>query len=262
MLVTVAPDTGPDPVGAALRLTVHLNALTWAPAHGTAAASLDVAARTVAGRDSTHHVVDTDSLLGLSPWHANDLADALAAALPHEPEGWVLVLPRPGHLAGLRGPVATNTAALDAGAAVLARTAEVAWVPVVVGPTVQWMLHPATPPLGLPDPTEAERSLTEALLSATRALTDLDVSGGSRPDLVSPPRLPKPYDVRRQRALDRAWYLHQVVTVALDDDGGALSSYETLQRRQHLSGLLGPVHDVISATCSAPPRRSGATMGS
>ncbi len=254
MLVSVQLDGGPDPVTAAVRLTTHLNSQTWSAGPNNPVPSADVAARTVMAGDSAHHVVDPDSLLGLNPIHANELSEALVSAAQREATGWLLVLPRPGDLGGLRGPVTTNSAALESGAAVVARTAGVAWIPLVIGSGVQWLIHPAAPPTVLPDPSEAERAFNEALVAATRALGDLDVAGGDRPELSHSPRLPQPYDARRQRSLDRAWRLHQIVTIALSDEGGALSSYEMAVRRQQLTALLAPAAQVISAACSAGPR--------
>lgn len=205
-------------------------------------------------RDVAHHVIDPESLLGLDPWHATELAPALDAAVLLEPQGWVLVLPRPGHLGSLRGPVPTNTAALTAGAAVLGLTSGVAWVPSVVGAAVQWSLLRSATPLAGPTPSEAERAFSEGILTATTALRELDVAGGDRPDRRSWLTLPLPYDRRRQPGLDRALVLHHACLAAIQDDGAAISSYEIERRRRTVTSLVDLASDVVVAICSTPPR--------
>lgn len=242
-----------DPVLAAIRLTTQLNARLWSTDDATPPASHEVTAHLITGDDAAHHVVDAESRLGLDPLHANELADALAAATLLEPTGWMLVLPRPGHLGALRGPVPTNTAALAAGSAVLARTAGAAWVPTVVGSAVQWSILPGVAPGATPGPADAERALTEAMVAATRDLDELDVAGGARPGRPSTVRLPKAYGPRRQRSLDRALMVHLACTAALEDDGAALSSFEMERRRAALTPLVGLTADVVVAACSTPP---------
>src|SRR5699024_8836197 len=190
---------------------------------------------------------------GLDPLHANELSAALSAAVLLEPTGWVLVLPRPGHLGELRGPAATNTAALAAGAVVVSRTAGAAWVPTVVGAAVQWTVQVATAPADPPAPADAERALSEALVAATHTLEELEVAGGARPGTPGQVRLPKAYGQRRQHALDRALLLHQACAAALEEDGSALSSFEMERRRTALTPLLGLTSDVVVAACSTPP---------
>lgn len=241
-----------DPVLAAIRLTTQLNARLWST-DSTPPASPEVTAHLIVGDDAAHHVVDPESRLGLDPLHANELPAALSAAVLLEPAGWVLVLPRPGHLGGLRGPAATNTAALAAGAAVVSRTAGAAWVPTVVGAAVQWTVHPATGPADPPTPADAERALSEALVAATHTLQELDVAGGARPGAPGQVRLPKAYGQRRQHALDRALLLHLACAAALEDDGSALSSFEMDRRRTALAPLVGITADVVVAACSTPP---------
>ena len=241
-----------DPVLAAIRLTTQLNARLWTT-DSTPPASPEVTAHLITGDDAAHHVVDAESRLGLDPLHANELGPALSAAALLEPTGWVLVLPRPGHLAALRGPVPTNTAALAAGAAVLSRTAGAAWVPTVVGAAIQWTIHPAAAPGGAPGPSDAERALSEAMVAATRELHELDVAGGARPDRPGGVRLPKAYGQRRQHSLDRGLLLHQACSAALEDDGSALSSFEMERRRAALTPLVGLSADVVAAACSTPP---------
>lgn len=243
----------PDPVLAAIRLTTQLNARLWST-DTAPPASPEVVAHQVMGDDAAHHVVDQESRLGLDPLHANELGPALSAAELLEPTGWVLVLPRPGHLGALRGPVPTNTAAMAAGAAVLACTAGAAWVPSVVGAGVQWTILASAAPGATPSPADAERALSEAMVSATRTLQELDVAGGDRPGRPGGVRLPKAYGQRRQHALDRALTLHLACTAALDDDGAAQSSFEMERRRAALTPLVGLTADVVVAACSTPPR--------
>ncbi|MFW6598267.1 hypothetical protein ACQBAU_06915 [Propionibacteriaceae bacterium Y2011] len=240
-----------DPVLAAVRLTVWLNSACWA-GPDTVGTSPDVAARTIVAGDAAHHVVDRSGLLGLDPLYANELSAALSAAAAFEQAGWVLAIPRPGHLGPLRGPAETNQQVIAAGAGVLARTAGVALVPEVVGGAVQWTTLSASNPATSTTVSEGERAVAEAVLSATAELSALDVAGGDRPTAHTV-RLPKPYEPRRQRALDRGLGLYTACTVALTDEGSAISSFETQRRRQVLTPLVGHAADLVCAVCSTPP---------
>ncbi|MDN5727668.1 MAG: hypothetical protein L0G99_17315 [Propionibacteriales bacterium] len=254
MSVSADLKESPDPMTAGVRLVTHLNALTWPP-DGTRTGirpSLEVTTAAITDEDAAHHIVDRESLLGLNPLHATELAAGLAAATVFESTGWVLVLPRPGQLGSLTGPPALSAAAVEAGVAVIALEAGIALVPSVVGRGVQWQVLPAARPRPTATPYEAERSLAEAVLGVGQALAALDVSGGDRPPLRTI-SLPQRYEARRQASLDKAFGLYEACRVALDDDGTAISSYEMFSRRQHLQRLLAPASDLICAVCSTPP---------
>ena len=90
----------------ALRLTAALNALAGEPV-----TSGEMWVPSVVGPELVHHVADPDDLLGLGGSGSTALADALTALVAVEPELWMLCLPVPGFLAGLRGPAELNAAA-------------------------------------------------------------------------------------------------------------------------------------------------------
>lgn len=227
---------------AAVRLTAALNA----PA-GDSAGAEERRVRSVVGSEVAHHVVDPEDLLGLGGVHAVDLAEALPRLSSREADGWLLSLPAPGLLAGLRGPRELNVAALDAGAAVIASTAGVALVPYRVGPALQWRLFPAERPALPADPYEAERALSEAVLAAAGALARLDVAAGTRPDdpLL---QLPSGYPNRQRFAADRAIRLLVACEAALGDDGASISSYEADVRSRELRSVRDAAR---TALCSA-----------
>lgn len=230
---------------AAIRLTTHFNGLR----HGLV--SPEVAARTVVGVDTAHHVVDPEGLLGLDSFAANGLEEALVAVGPFEPEGWLLTLPRPGALGALRGPVEMNTAALEAGVAVVGLIGSLGFVPHVVGTAVQWQVFAANRPFPPPSPYEAERELAQTVLATSTALSEVDLIGsGERPDLDTSVRLPAGYSPRQQAAAERAHRLITACEYALADDGGALSSHAIERRQVALRELLASASTALSAACT------------
>ncbi|MDO5683801.1 MAG: hypothetical protein Q4G46_13370, partial [Propionibacteriaceae bacterium] len=128
------------PLSAALNLTAHLNA----GRHSTL--SPEVAARAITGDHAAHHVIDREGLLGLDPLNATDVEQAVSAAWLLLDSDWLLAIPRSGRLAPLTGPIELTAAALDAGAAVVAESGGVAWVPHAIGPAIQWQLVRANRP--------------------------------------------------------------------------------------------------------------------
>jgi hypothetical protein len=226
----------------ALRLTAALNALAGDPA-----ALGDVWVRSVVGPDLAHHVVDPADLLGLGGLHACTLADALPRLVAIEPELWMLCLPVPGALGGLRGPKELNLAALEQGETVVALTAAVALVPYRVGPAVQWRVFAAELPTPPTSPYDAERELGETVLRAAATLQRLEIAGGARP--AEPEvRLPTAYPNRQRVAADRAVRLLVACEAALADDGNALSSYEADVRARELRAVRDAAR---AALCSA-----------
>jgi hypothetical protein len=217
------------PLSSAIALTAHLNACRHS------ALSVEVAAHAVISGHAAHHVIDEQSLLGLDPFGASELALAMAAALRLVDSDWFLVTPRPGRLAPLTGPPELTARALDAGAVVVAATGGVAWVPQLVGPAVQWSIEPANPPLPLSDPAEADRYLRESVLEAGRTLPDLPLGANRRPDIEPPPALPPVYGRRAQQTLARAWPLVHALDTALADD--LPPTHGVQERRQTLSAL-------------------------
>ncbi len=228
----------------------QLNGLTAGPAADTAVTHR--AAQAVIGADVAHHLLDPESLTGLDPLHATPLVDALPALAGRESRGWVLVVPAPGKLGGLRGPPALNQAAIEAGSVVVGVTGGIALVPMAIGPAVQWRVLRSEPPAAPPSSYEAERALGETILSAGRTLAGLEVAAGPGPrddgeyDL-GPARGEPP---RRRVAADRAVRLLLASEYALDSDGGSLSSYEIATRRRELEAVRDAARIALVAAVS------------
>ncbi|QSR31428.1 hypothetical protein CFI00_13140 [Nocardioides sp. S5] len=166
-----------------------------------------------------------------------------------------LALPVDGDPLGLGGPRAFNAAALESGQAVVA--GGLGLVPVEQGETVQWQVFEAGP-RQLPDVGEADRGLRETLVSTAGELADLDVAKWRpeaadalmnlhhRPALEAPLGTPPRCADLAARGL-QAW---AIVDLALDDDGGALSSYEVERRRGLLQPLGRAARRAVVAACS------------
>jgi len=212
----------------ALRMVAHLNAVI------NQQMALADAVTAIIGEDVAHHVVDPDHLLGLDPVRATELAVSLGPLAAREHETWVLALPSPGALGGLRGPRELNEAALEVGEVVIATTAGIALVPYRVGQAVQWRVFRAERPLPPPVPYDAERQLNEAVLAAASTLTRLQVAAGTRPRLTATASLAPGYSARRQAAADRAARLVVACDAALTSDGGAISAFEADTRFREL----------------------------
>jgi hypothetical protein len=229
---------------ASVRLARQLNAMINSRTDAGRAAAV------VTGTDVAHHVLDPEGLCGLDPSLATDLVEALPRVADREAQGWLLALPAPGRLSVLRGPATLNQAAVAAGSAVVGVSAGLALVPTGVGPAVQWRVHRAEPPAPPPTPSEAERALSEVILSAERTLARLDVAAGPTPALVVDLGPANGYPLRRLAAADRAARLLVASAAALDDEGGTLSSYEVLARRRELEAVQAAARDALTAAVS------------
>lgn len=189
--------------------------------------------------DSVTHVVSGieglggDSLLGALARLRSLGANAFGAAFPAE-----------GDLVGLGGPAEFNKAVLEVGEGVVAVGAGIGLTPRAVGPTYEWRAQPAAP-RQVPDVGEADRALRTALLHAAEDLAALDVARWRpevadrllnlrhRPTYAAPPGVPDrcvDLAARGQQALE-------IVEIALEDDGGALSLAEIERRRAALVPL-------------------------
>lgn len=242
---------------ASVRMTSHLNALTYGQL------SIEVAAYAITAPDTAHHVLDPDQVLGLDPWHAVDLSVALTALVQAEREGWLLSLPTPGSLHALRGPRGLNEAAVERGEAVVGLSGSVGLVPYEVGPAVQWRIFAAEPPFPPTGHYEAERELSQTVLTAAAALTALDVPGGpgrtGHPGVAARAedpavQLAPGYPRRSYVAADRAARLLAACELALADDGGAISSFEADARRAQLTGVRAAARAALCAAVSWTPR--------
>lgn len=214
---------------------------------------------------SPHHVHDPDGVLGLDPLAQVPLRLALARVdhgrLPGvagdgqqaEPV-WALLLPRPGRMAGLRGPVELNRLALAAGAVVTTHDGAVAWFGQRVGEGVQWRVGRLERPLPPPDPREAARQLGGVVAAGTRGLAALGVVAGARPAAGHAPALGAHYPERSQLLLDRAWLLLAAGEQALAAQPEVLYSHAVLVRETHLRELVGTALDAVSAAASWPQR--------
>jgi len=168
-----------------------------------------------------------------------------------------VALPVAGDLLGLRGPAPFNTAALDAGEAVLLNGTGTGLVPVLDARTVLWQTVPADPAPVL-DRAEQGRQLRQALVSTTAELARLDVASWQpeipdllmnvrhRPDLALPPGT----GPQAVEDLERAVLCLDIVGLALREDGGAASAYEINERRRCLTDLDRVARRVTVAVCS------------
>lgn len=245
-----AHDEGPDE-GADDVLPEAARFAWWATAWLRGRAGVDHVLAGITGGDTLHVVARADD--ADSP--ADSLLDGLLDLRSAGAASAGLALPVEGDLLGLGGPASFNLAATEVGQAVVA--GPVGLVPARTGPTVVWHLHDAgrrQPP----DVGEADRALRQELIDAARALADLDVARWRPeaadvlmnlrhvPDLDPPPGTPpRCVDLagRASRALD-------VVRLALDDDGGAVSADEARRRRDALVPLEAAGRRALVAACS------------
>ncbi|TDT32884.1 hypothetical protein ACF3NT_02250 [Naumannella halotolerans] len=233
-------------LAAAVRLAAHLNLLQRTPV------SVEVAARSVVADDPAHHVVDTEGVLGLDRSAAAELDAGLAAATVLAPGPWVLALPRPGAPGLLRGPKELTAAAIEAGAAVVAAGGLCAFVPWSVGNAVQWEVFAAAPPAVPPGRYEVERALSETVLTAGRALTEIGGAAGERPD---PPTalLPQGYPARTRLAADRAAGLLLAAEAGIEAADRAWSVHAVEVRSRELRALRDAAADALAAAVWLPP---------
>jgi hypothetical protein len=133
---------------------------------------------------------------------------------------------------------------MEAGQSVVASGAWVGLVPDRVGAAVTWHAYRAER-RQLPDIGEADRTLRRELPRAADALARLDVARWRpeaadrlmnlrhRPRLSPPPGVPSRCAELAARALQAA----DIVDIALEDDGGAVSASEIAARREALAPL-------------------------
>lgn len=199
----------------------------------------------VRGEDPRHLVA------GLSP-EALDLME-----VPTMLSGPVsLALPVPGDPLGLGGPEGLNHAAIEAGEAVV--VGRTALVPRLDARTVVWQAAPADP-VPWVDERETASELKITLAEVTRRLVDLDVASWQPeiPDLLmnlrhrAPLPLPPGHDPRRVETLERAVLCLDVVRLARDGDGGAVSAYEVGRRRTALDDLDRAARRALVGACTS-----------
>jgi hypothetical protein len=223
----------------------------WFSAWLSGEVSLDETRDALVGEDAAHDVTGLPSgtvplILGLGELRG------LGAT------GAGLALPAPGDPLGLGGPAAFNTLVLEEGEAVILRDVELGLLPSRAGAGVVWRCHPASSVRQVPDPSEADTMLRQALVRAADALAGLDVARW-RPEVADelialrqPAELDVPHGTspRAQRMLGLAVRCRRIVDLALADDGGAVSSHEISRRREALLPLDQAARRAMVAACS------------
>jgi hypothetical protein len=238
-----------DFLGVTEQLPLALRTAWWGTAWLRGHVVPDLLLDAVIGEDATHVVAGLGAL-GLSAGgdDQDEAAETLLAGLARirveGATGFGVALPVEGDPVGLGGPPTFNAAVLEAGQAVVVAGAWIGLVPARVGAAVTWHVHRAER-RQLPDLGEADRTLRRELPTAAQALADLDVARWRpevadrlmnlrhRPQVAPPPGVPARCAELAARALQAA----EIVEIALEDDGGALSAYEIAARRQALLPL-------------------------
>jgi hypothetical protein len=227
----------------------------WFSAWCEGRASLDEARDAVVGADAAHHV----SGLAGDP-DAVPLILALGRLRGHGATGAGLALPAPGDPLGLAGPASFNTAVLEAGQGVVLTGTDLGLVPARAGAGVVWVVHVACSHRQVPDPSEARGALQQALLETGSRLADLDVARW-RPEVADElmalrkqTQLPVPsaMSVRSTKLAALASRCRMIVSLALEDDGGALTAAESEQRRAALTPLDHAARRALVAACAFP----------
>lgn len=232
---------------------------TWGAAWSAGEVSLDGFVARVCVRDDAHTVVGVDPL--------DDhlaLAKAVAALRATGVTCWRVVLPAPGDLVGTPGPGAFTAAALAASEGVLALRADGQGSGLVPDlsvhgsefegtvTTVTWTAYPVEqsgPDQG-PFLHDAEHDLRRGVVEAARLINELDVARW-RPEIaealsdmrvraragLDEGELPAGLPIRARDLLVTARQLGTVVSLALQDCGGAVNGYEATAREQALRRL-------------------------
>lgn len=186
----------------------------------------DDMAGAIRGEDPRHLVITADGVHELQ--HLPVLAAGTTTAR--------VVVPAPGDPAGLAGPPPFNSAALEAGSAVVLGGLGVGLIPEYDARTVVWQWQPAT--LGPPDdPADTYRLLRRELTLAATALAESGVADWQPeiPDLLlnadhrPAPRLPASWQPARVQIIDRALLALEIV--ALAPHHPALASLASAARR-------------------------------
>ncbi|MER5642679.1 hypothetical protein ABT095_37800 [Kitasatospora sp. NPDC002227] len=214
----------------------------------------DNAALGIQGTDESHRVT---GLPGDAEGELHSLAWSLGRLRVLGVTGFRLALPSPGHLLGLAGPAAFNSAALEAGEAVVCAGTPLGFVPEIetYGPAgdqgvrVLWRgsVIGDGPGADVASLDEAERGMADAVREATLMLTKLDVAGAGPAALRALDTLRRQehsevlapgYSGRAVRVLGSARQVSALLGIALDDHGAAVSAGELAARREVLAPLL------------------------
>jgi hypothetical protein len=214
----------------------------------------DLAVDAIIGGDATHRVVGLPSTAA-----PEGLATALGTLRATGVEHLGLAWPAEGDPAGLGGPPELNTAAIEAGEAVVG--GPLGLVPRREGAVVFWHAYEARP-RPLDDVGEADRRLRRALVRTADDLAALDVARW-RPEVAD-----KLTDLRRTPRLDappgtpplcvelaaRALLATGIVDLALGrdggDHGGAVTGAQVEARHTALRELATAARHALVAACS------------
>lgn len=227
----------------------------WFSAFAAGRASLDEARDRVVEDDTAHDVIGLPDQDGPVP-----MILALGLLRVEGATAAGLALPTPGDPLGLAGPASFNSEVLDVGEGVVLDGADLGLVPHRVGSGVQWQAMPATSRRQLPDPSEADALLRQALLGATEALVELEVARW-RPEVAdelmalrrhTDLQLPGGMAPRAVRLAALASRCRVIVELALEDEGGAVTAAEADTRRQALLPLDHAARRGLVAACSFP----------
>ena len=235
----------PDSAGLAL----------WFSAWVTGSTSLDDARDAVVGSDAAHHVADM-------PGESDPVPLILAFGLLRSAgaTGAGIALPVPGDPLGLAGPSGFNAHALEAAEGVVFGGVDIGLVPHRAGAGVVWRYHEAWSSRQVPDPSEADTGLRQAVLTAANTLADLDVARW-RPEVAdelmalrrtSDFQLPHGMAPRAVKLVSMGTRCRAIVDLALEDDGAATSAHEAELRRRALAPLDHAARRGLVAACSFP----------
>ena len=227
----------------------------WFSASAAGAVSLDEARDAVVGEDAAHDVVglpgeDAPVPLILALGRLRALGGCAAG----------IALPVPGDPLGLAGPTDFNADVVDAGEGVVLEGADLGLVPHRAGAGVTWTCRPAASRRQVPDPSEADTLLRQALLRASETLVDLDVARW-RPEVAdelmalrrtTDLAFPHAMQPRAVRLASLATRCRVIVELALEDDGGAVTAAEADARRAALAPLDHAARRGLVAACAYP----------
>ncbi len=227
----------------------------WFSAWLAGTTSLDDTRDAIVGDDAAHDVVGIPGSDDSTP-----LIVALGLLRSHRASGAGIALPVPGDLLGLAGPGAFNVDVVEAGEGVVLEGADLGLVPFRAGAGVVWSCHHAVSHRQVPDPSEADQLLRQALVRTTDVLADLDVARW-RPEVADELMalrrhadftFPTAMAPRAVRLAALATRCRTIVELALEDDGGSVSASEAEARRQALAPLDHAARRGLVAACSFP----------
>ncbi len=230
----------------------------WFSAWLAGRASLDEARDAIVGTDAAHDVAGLPGEDEVVP-----LILAMGRLRAAGATGAGIALPVPGDPLGLAGPSGFNVLALDVSEGVVLEGVDIGVVPHQTGAGVVWACHEAISQRQVPDPSEADTSLRQALLTTADTLADLDVAKW-RPEVADELMalrrtadldLPQGMAPRAVKLASLSMRCRTIVALALEDDGAAVSAFEADRRRDALGPLDHAARRGLVAACSHPWER-------